>query len=378
MLPKDDQSALESLRAGIDRIDLKVLSLLAERKQQVDRVVTLKKKYHLPAYHPAREEDLIFERRRRASEMGLAPDHVEELFRLVLKESRASQTTRIARRALRPGAGVLLVGAGGEMGGYFSRWFRDAGYRVLGLDRNDWDRVDTLCEGIALAIVGVPIEATVPVIRQLAPHLPSDCILADITSIKSAPLAAMLETHGGPVVGLHPLFGPTTSTMDKQIVAVTPGRDPDRCQWVLDQLAAWGAVAVETTAAEHDDIMAIVQSLRHFATFSFGRFLSQQDVNLERSLEFSSPIYRLELGMVGRLFAQDPDLYAEIIFASPQRRDLLKKYISSMSENLEMLEKGDKTGFIGQFEKIADWFGPFGEQAIRESSYLIDKLIERF
>ena len=43
-----------------------------------------------------------------------------------------------------------------------------------------------------------------------------------------------------------------------------------------------------------------------------------------------------------------------------------------------MLENGDKDFFQSEFLKIADWFGPFSEQAMRESTFLIDKLIERF
>jgi chorismate mutase/prephenate dehydrogenase len=106
--------------------------------------------------------------------------------------------------------------------------------------------------------------------------------------------------------------------------------------------------------------------------------MAKKQVPVARSLEFSSPIYRLELGMVGRLFAQDASMYAEIIFASQSRRNLLKSYIKSIQENLDMVETGDKDRFIEEFNRIAQWFGPFGEQAIRESSYLIDKLIERF
>jgi len=71
-------------------------------------------------------------------------------------------------------------------------------------------------------------------------------------------------------------------------------------------------------------------------------------------------------------------LYSEIIFASPQRRVLLKDYLASMTENLSMIEKGDKEMFCAEFKKIADWFGSFSEQAMRESTYLIDKLIDRF
>jgi len=82
--------------------------------------------------------------------------------------------------------------------------------------------------------------------------------------------------------------------------------------------------------------------------------------------------------MVGRLFAQDPSLYSEIIFASPKRLALLKDYLSSLTNNLAMVEKGDKEMFCAEFKKIADWFGPFSEQSMRESTYLINKLIERF
>jgi chorismate mutase/prephenate dehydrogenase len=188
----------------------------------------------------------------------------------------------------------------------------------------------------------------------------------------------MLKAHAGPVIGLHPLFGPTTSSLDKQIIVATPGRDNAACQWVLDQFSIWGGVIVRSDAEEHDDIMGIVQALRHFATFAFGQFLKRRQVSLSRTLEFSSPIYRLEIGMVGRLFAQDADLYSEIIFASEERRELLKDFLKSISENQEMLEKADKALFQSEFQKIAEWFGPFSEQAMRESTFLIDRLIERF
>lgn len=264
------------------------------------------------------------------------------------------------------------------MGQYFHNWFADAGYNIRILDRHDWPNADKLCEGIELAIISVPIEVTNAVADRLGPYLPADCVLADITSIKESPLNAMLDSHEGPVVGLHPLFGPTTSTMDKQIVVVTPGRNLPACKWLIDQFSVWGSIILQVSAKEHDEVMSIVQTLRHFATFAFGQFLRRRHVDLSRTLEFSSPIYRLELGMVGRLFAQDPSLYSEIIFASPERLTLLKDFLTSLTENLAMIEKGDKDVFSAEFRKIADWFGPFSEQAMRESTYLIDKLIERF
>ena len=152
----------------------------------------------------------------------------------------------------------------------------------------------------------------------------------------------------------------------------------EQCQWLLDQLTVWGNVLVETPAAEHDEIMGIVQALRHFATFPLANSCTRAACPFSRTLDLSSPIYRLELAMVGRLFAQDPELYAEIVFATPERLALLKDYIQSLQQNLGLVERGDKAEFVARFRKVAEWFGPFSEQALRESTFLVEKLVHRF
>ena len=369
---------IRPLRDEIDRIDSEILTLLARRQAQVERVVTLKKAHKMPVYHPAREEDLISRLRGQAAAAGMDPDFLEDLYRVILRQSRIKQTRKMELKSIRPNAKILIVGGAGQMGGLFAGLFLRSGYEVRILDKADWDNARELCTGVDLVLVSVPIERTDEVVRTIAPWLSPGTVLADLTSVKQSPLSAMCRAHSGPVLGLHPLFGPTSDTLDKQIVVVCPGRDDAACQWVRDQLGIWGAIMVEASAEEHDQVMEIVQALRHFATFCFGDFLYQRHIRLERTLEFSSPIYRLELGMVGRLFAQDPALYAEIIFATPERRQLLREYIDSFSRHLDMLDQNDKAGFIDQFNRVAGWFGPFGEQAMRESTFIINKLIERF
>ena len=369
---------LEPLRQEIDSIDRQLVELLGVRRRLVEKVVEIKQQRDLPTFHPAREENLISARRAQAVEAGLDPDYIEDLFRTVLRHSRVGQLETLGRRGVRPGATVLLIGGKGSMGQFFHRWLHQSDYEVRILDREDWPEVATLARGADLCLLAVPIDVTPTVAAQVARHLPPDCILGDITSLKREPLAAMLAAHPGPVLGLHPLFGPATTTMDKQIVVVTPGRHSAACQWFLDQLTVWGNVLVETTADEHDEIMGIVQALRHFATFAFGQFLRSRGVPIARTLELSSPIYRLELAMVGRLFAQNPALYAEIVFATPERRALLKDFVLSLQQNLELIEAGDKEQFVGRFREIAGWFGPFAEQAMRESTFLVEKLVHRF
>lgn len=375
---KSFETEILPLRNNIDRVDAQILSLLAQRQAQVEKVVQLKKKHNIPVWHPAREEDLISKLRDQALRADLDPDFMEDLYRVVLRQSRDRQAGRMKYRGILDDGKVLIIGGEGQMGRFFGSLFIKSGYMVRNLGVNDWDRAAALCKDIDLCLVSVPIEKTSQVIEQISPHLSPRTLLADLTSIKKKPLQTMLGAHKGPVIGLHPIFGPTTGSLDKQIMVVCPGRKDTECQWLVDQLSFWDAVIVRATAEEHDEVMEIVQALRHFATFCFGQFMYERQIPLERTLEFSSPIYRLELGMVGRLFAQDASLYSEIIFASEKRRQLLKDFISSMTGHLDILAENDKQAFNTKFREIAGWFGPFSEQAMRESTFLINKLIERF
>ncbi len=256
--PLSHKAALDQLRDQIDSVDKQLVDLLAQRRRIVERVAEVKQQHDLPTSHPAREENLISTRRAQAAQAGLDPDYIEDLFRTVLRHSRVGQLHTLGRRSIRPGARVLLVGGRGQMGRFFSHWFGQSDYEVRVLDQDDWPQVQQLAAQIDLCLLAVPIDVTAVVAGRIAPHLPPNCILADITSLKSEPVAARLKGHSGPVVGLHPLFGPATVTMDKQIVVVSPGRQFEACQWLLDQLTVWGNVLVETPAEEHDEIMGIV------------------------------------------------------------------------------------------------------------------------
>ena len=188
------RSELERLRTEIDATDLKVVDLLAKRQEQVKQVMALKQAHQLPVYHPAREEDLLYARRRQARDAGVDPDYIEELYRIILRQSRVAQSGHMARTGIRPGAKVLIVGGYGEMGRYFEKWFAGAGYEVRLMGRNDWQEAGALCKGIDLAIVTVPIAATDDIIRRIAPHLPPSAVL---TEWKAAAARIIRTSSGG-------------------------------------------------------------------------------------------------------------------------------------------------------------------------------------
>ncbi len=117
--------------------------------------------------------------------------------------------------------------------------------------------------------------------------------------------------------------------------------------------------------------MTLIQALRHFTSFAYGMHLSKENPNIEQLLKLSSPIYRLELAMVGRLFGQDPNLYGDIILSSQENIDMIKRFHQRFGEALSILDSKDKAEFVESFEQVSDWFGEYSQQFMNESQNLL-------
>lgn len=258
------------------------------------------------------------------------------------------------------GGHIVIVGGNGAMGSLFARLFKENRFQVKILEQHNQSEAHTMLAGARAVIVAVPISDTCRVVEAL-PALPVDCLLADITSFKRAPLTAMLKKHSGPVIGLHPMFGPDIDRMDGQLIIHCPGRKAKQCQWLLEILSAWGARLIEADAEEHDNNMAFVQGLRHFVFFSLGMAMMREKPEPARLLAMATPSFQIDMMQVGRMFSQDARLYADIFMSSADNLSLIKKYYAGLVELLAVLESGDKAEFERIFLKVRNWLG---EQAV--------------
>ncbi|PMH75847.1 bifunctional chorismate mutase/prephenate dehydrogenase [Vibrio cyclitrophicus] len=361
---------LNELRDQIDVVDKQMLDLLAQRLALVEKVGEVKSEHGLPIYVPEREAAMLASRRQEAEKIGVPPQLIEDILRRTMRESYASEKDS-GFKCLNPELrSVVIVGGNGQLGGLFGRMFKLSGYEVKTLGSQDWDKADEILDNAGLVVVTVPIHLTEGVIAKLG-NLPSDCILCDLTSIKSKPLQAMMNMHQGPVVGLHPMFGPDVPSLAKQVIVYSDGRDSESYQWLLNQFGIWGASLCQMDAAEHDHGMTLIQALRHFTSFAYGLHLSKENPNIDQLLKLSSPIYRLEIAMVGRLFAQDPNLYGDIILSSDENIEMIRRFHSCFGEALEILDGKDKAKFVDSFNQVSDWFGDYSQQFLQESQSLL-------
>ncbi|MDE1323636.1 bifunctional chorismate mutase/prephenate dehydrogenase [Vibrio aestuarianus] len=361
---------LNELRDQIDAVDKQMVELLARRLALVEKVGEVKSLHGLPIYAPDREAAMLASRRAEAEKKGVPPQLIEDILRRTMRESYASEKDS-GFKCLNPELrSVVIIGGNGQLGGLFGRMFKLSGYQVKVLGSQDWHKADDMLHNAGLVVVTVPIHLTVSVIEKLG-NLPPDCILCDLTSIKSKPLQAMMSVHQGPVVGLHPMFGPDVPSLAKQVIVYCDGRGEVNYQWLLKQFSIWGASLCQIDAAEHDHGMTLIQALRHFTSFVYGLHLSKENPNIQKLLQLSSPIYRLELAMVGRLFGQDPNLYGDIILSSEENVEMIKRFHQCFGEAMKVLDGHDKQAFVENFSKVSEWFGDYSQQFMLESQNLL-------
>ena len=176
-------------------------------------------------------------------------------------------------------------------------------------------------------------------------------------------------------LGLHPMFGPSVHSLRRQKVVVCDVNAGDRAVWMRQELAAMGMELVEANAQQHDRMMAVIQVLVHFSTLVMGQALRRSGVDIEESLRFTSPIYRLELSFVSRLFAQNADLYAEIEMSNPHGDEVREEFLNAASSWMEAIRAGDHAQFGALYNDVATYFRDFAGEAMDLSNRIIDTMV---
>ncbi|MDO9326115.1 MAG: prephenate dehydrogenase/arogenate dehydrogenase family protein, partial [Methanoregula sp.] len=228
-----------------------------------------------------------------------------------------------------------------------------------------------------IVIVSVPIRDTVKVISGIAPLMRPGQLLCDFTSLKVRPVEAMLQSKAD-VIGLHPMFGPTVKSISRQTIIVCPARaDKARIAALVAVFEAQGAICTIATPEEHDRIVAVVQGLTHFVTLCMADTVRRLGVDLIKTGQFESPVYQIELSLVGRLLSQDPALYADILQQNPYVPEVLAACRSSAADLAAIVDAKDPEQFRAFFEKNSRHLGKYCEEGQKTTDALIECMVNR-
>jgi len=366
---------LVALRDELATTDADLVALLAQRMRLVREVARVKGEKGLPSFDREREGAHLDGLLDRAKGSGAPEVLVRDVFARLFAASRLEQRRILAARAERFTVGI--IGGTQGMGAFLARVLGDAGYPVDAMGLGEGEAASVVAGRNELVIVAVPIAATVQVIGEVAPHVKPGSCLIDVTSIKRAPLEAMLAAapDGVDVVGTHPMFGPHGVDFDRQKVVLCRGRGDAGFARVKKLYEDFGAQTIEATAEEHDSQMALIQVLVHEKTMVLGSVLERLKADLGRSLQFASPIYRTELAMIGRMFSQQAELYADILTVNPEAPRLSHVFEQEAAHFARAIAMSDRASVVHRFRQVADFMKDFATWAKKQSDAILDDLV---
>jgi len=287
---------------------------------------------------------------------------------------------------------ILILGGTGETGSWFARYFKEKGFDVavwgpskkvavaerLGVRyAHDWITEVTESD---IVLVSVLVEKTVEVIQEAAPRMHAGSLIMDVTSVKSGPVKAMktYAPKGVEVLGTHPMFGPSIPSLRGQTIILTPVPEKSK-KWlpVIRSLFESDGARIEILDAdEHDEIMAVVQALTHFAYIGIGATLLALDFDVPRSRKFMSPVYEIMIDFVGRILDQNPELYAAIQ-KNPKAVKVRQTFVTECMRLCEKMDAGDLEEFKQIMRDAAAHYGGTHEALQRSDRIINGRIRER-
>ncbi len=265
---------------------------------------------------------------------------------------------------------IGIIGGKGQMGSVFADFFRKQNHTVLIADRGTSLSNRALAQKADVVIVAVPMDKTLSVIKNIAPHVRPSALFMDLTSIKGKPVKAMLESKAS-VIGLHPMFNGSTFGPGQTIVycPVRPGKWE---KWIVEMLAKRGGFElIKCSPEKHDEHMAIAQVLIHFTEIALGKALADLNINRKTLMRFASPSSRLQIQLAARHLTQDPGLYGNIQIQNANSGWVLEYYANAVEKLRKMVHTNDLAEFKQFFKEGAEWFGEFGKEALMETDHVL-------
>lgn len=290
---------------------------------------------------------------------------------------------------------VSIIGGTDGLGKWFAKYLKDRGFDVLVTGRDvikgkgvekelnvkyTNNNIEAAKKG-DIVMVAVPINVTERVIEEVAPQVREGCLLMDLTSIKEIPTKAMEKNakEGVCIIPSHPMFGPATPSLKRQVVILTPSEKHMKNPWfdkVKNFLEEEGAKVIVVKPEEHDRIMGVVQGLTHFAYISLGSALKELDIDIKESRNFASPIYELMINIIARIIGQNPYLYADIQMHNPQIGHIHETFIKECNKIKSVVQDKDRDSFVEIMKNAAKHFGNETKRGLNYSNKAVNAISE--
>lgn len=198
-----------------------------------------------------------------------------------------------------------------------------------------------------LVINAVTLKYTLDVFREVIPHLPADCILSDIASVKTG-LQQFYAECGMRYVSTHPMFGPTFANLgalsNENAIVITEGDYMGRI-FFRDLYNRLGLHTCEYTFEEHDETVAYSLSIPFVSTFVFAAVMKHQDA--------PGTTFKRHMQIARGVLGEDDTLLREILF-NPRTSGQVSKIREELKDLIDIIDAKDEKALNAYLKRIRE------------------------
>lgn len=250
---------------------------------------------------------------------------------------------------------ILIIGAG-KMGSFFIDLL-SFDHEVAVMERDpkrmrftyNCQRFTTMEEVKAfepeMVINAVTVKFTLSAFDEIMPYLPKDCIISDISSVKTG-LKEYYEKSGHRYVSTHPMFGPTFANLnqlsEENAIIINEGDYMGRI-FFKDLYQRLGLHIYEYSFEEHDRTVAYSLSIPFVSTFVFAAVMKHQDA--------PGTTFKRHMKIARGVLSEDDYLLQEILF-NPYTHDQVSEIRMELKELLQIIDNKDSAKMKDYLTKI--------------------------
>ena len=250
---------------------------------------------------------------------------------------------------------ILIMGAG-KMGSFFidllsfdhevAVFEKDAKRLRFTYNCQRFTSVDEIADfKPELLINAVTVKYTIPAFKEVLPYIPEDCIISDISSVKTNP-REFYEQAGHPYVSTHPMFGPTFANLnqlsEENAIIISEGDYMGRI-FFKDLYQKLGLNIYEYTFEEHDKTVAYSLSIPFVSTFVFAAVMKHQAA--------PGTTFKRHMRIAKGVLSEDDYLLQEILF-NPYTHDQVSQIRTELKELLDIIDHKDAARMKAYLTKI--------------------------
>ena len=198
-----------------------------------------------------------------------------------------------------------------------------------------------------LLINAAPVKYTIEAFKMVLPHIPADCIISDIASVKTG-LPEFYATCNHPFVSTHPMFGPTLaslSNLSSENAIIISESDHLGKVFFKDLYSELHLNIFEYTFEEHDETIAFSLSIPFASTLVFASVMRHQDA--------PGTTFKRHMAIARGLMSEDDFLLQEILF-NPHTPEQLANIQSQLARLQEIVSNRDAKAMKEYLDQVRE------------------------